>query len=141
MFGLIKKGRISKASGITVQQSLLHGRGVFACEKFSAGAVIETAPVILMEQEDKDFLQTTSLFSYYFLVGDKKFPVALGLGCASLYNHSYAANAVYSISLKNETIQIKACKPILPGEEITLNYNGTPDDLSPVYFAPEPDAV
>ena len=141
MFGFLTKKKISKATGITVQLSPLHGRGVFACEKFSAGAVIETAPVILMEQEDKDFLQATSLFSYYFLVGDEKFPVALGLGCASLYNHSHAANAVYSISLKNETIQIKACKPILPGEEITLNYNGNPDDTSPVYFAPEPGAV
>lgn len=141
MFGLFKKECIRKAGGITVQPSPLHGRGVFACEKFSAGAVIETAPVILMEQEDKDFLQTTSLFSYYFLVGDEKFPVALGLGCSSLYNHSYHANAVYSISLKNETVVIKACKAILPGDEITLNYNGQPNDSTPVYFAPEADMV
>ena len=141
MLDLLSKKPVSKANGITVQLSSLHGRGVFACEKFSAGAIIETAPVILMEQQDKEFLQATSLFSYYFLVGDATFPVALGLGCASLYNHSYTANAVYSISLKDETIQIKACKKIMPGEEITLNYNGTPNDPSPVYFAPEPDAI
>jgi SET domain-containing protein len=78
------------------------------------------------------------LYSYYFVVGDKRFPVALGLGYSSLYNHAYNANAVYSISLKNASIKITACQLIEPGQEITLNYNGSADDATPVYFAPEP---
>ena len=137
MLLLFKKNHIVQPAGIVIKQSPLHGRGVFACTSFKTGAVIETAPVIIMEQTDKDFLQATTLFNYYFVIGDKKFPVALGLGYSSLYNHAYNANAAYSISLKDETITIKACKAISAGEEITLNYNGSPNDATPVYFAPE----
>lgn len=137
MLQLFKKRSIAQPEGIEIKQSPLHGRGVFACTTFKPGAVIETAPVIIMEQQDKDFLQATSLFNYYFVVGDKKFPVALGLGYSSLYNHAYKANAVYSISLKEETITIAACRLINPNDEITLNYNGKPDDATPVYFEPE----
>jgi hypothetical protein len=137
MLQLFKKKEIVLADGIIVQQSTIHGLGVFACKKFRSGESIEIAPVILMEQIDKEFLQTTTLFSYYFLVEDKKFPVALGLGYSSLYNHSYSANAIYSISLKDATIQISACKKVMPGDEITLNYNGRQDDVTPVYFVHE----
>lgn len=137
MLQLFKKKCILQPEAIEIKQSPLHGRGVFARKTFNTGAVIETAPVIVMEQLDKDFLQATTLFSYYFVVGDKKFPVALGLGYSSLYNHAYTANAVYSISLKDKTITIKACKLIRPGDEITLNYNGNPNDATPVYFEPE----
>jgi SET domain-containing protein len=137
MFRFLRHTEIHQPGGIVVQSSNLHGNGVFAGQLFKAGAVIEIAPVILMEQQDKDFLQTTMLFSYYFVVGDEKFPVALGLGCSSLYNHSYSANAAYSISIKDASIKITACKIIYPGDEITLNYNGRPDDTTPVYFAPE----
>ncbi|MBS1512489.1 MAG: SET domain-containing protein-lysine N-methyltransferase [Bacteroidetes bacterium] len=130
-------GKICQPEGIIVQPSPLHGRGVFAEKKFTPGAVIETAPVILMHAEDKEQLSATTLFHYYFVVGHAKYPVALGLGYTSLYNHSNKANAVYSISIAKASITIKACKNILPGDEITLNYNGTPDDDAPVYF---PDA-
>jgi uncharacterized protein len=134
MLRLFSKDKLYQSQNIIIKESVLHGKGVFANKKFKAGAVIETAPVILLQKAERDFLQTTSLFSYYFLVADENTSVALGLGYSSLYNHAYKANAVYSISLKEKTIQIKACKNINPGDEITLNYNGTPDDENPVYF-------
>ncbi|MFN8253373.1 MAG: SET domain-containing protein-lysine N-methyltransferase [Ferruginibacter sp.] len=137
MLRLFKQDRIFQPDGIEVKESAIHGRGVFACRKFRSGAVIETAPLILLSATDKTFLQTTSLFSYYFLIDSAATPAALGLGYSSVYNHSGTANAVYSISLKDASLIIKACKTILPGEEITLNYNGSPDDPSPVYFHPD----
>ena len=137
MLRLFKQDRIFQPDGIEVKESAIHGRGVFACRKFRSGAVIETAPLILLSATDKIFLQTTSLFSYYFLIDSAATPAALGLGYSSVYNHSGTANAVYSISLKDASLIIKACKTILPGEEITLNYNGSPDDPSPVYFHPD----
>ena len=136
MLQLFSKDKLYQSQDIAIKESPLHGKGVFASKKFKAGAVIETAPVILLQKAERDFLQTTSLFSYYFLVADENTSVALGLGYSSLYNHAYKANAVYSISLKEKTIQIKACKNINTGDEITLNYNGTPDDATPVYFPP-----
>ena len=137
MLKLFKQNRIYQPGGITIQQSSLHGRGVFACRKFNNGAVIEMAPLILLATADKAFLQTTSLFSYYFLIDNADTPAALGLGYSSVYNHSYTANAAYTISLTNACLIIKACKAIKPGEEITLNYNGNPGDTTTVFFMPE----
>lgn len=134
---LFTENKIHQPAGIEIKQSAIHGRGVFACRKYRSGAVIETAPLILLAAADKTFLQNTSLFSYYFLIDNADTPAALGLGYSSVYNHSYTANAVYSIALKDAALIIKACKTILPGEEITLNYNGKPDDVSPVYFTAE----
>jgi SET domain-containing protein len=137
MLRLFTQNKIHQPVGIAIQQSPLHGRGVFACRKFTSGAVIETAPLILLAAADKAFLQTTSLFSYYFLIDNADTPAALGLGYSSVYNHSYNANAAYTISLTNACLIIKACKAIKPGEEITLNYNGRPDDTTAVFFQPE----
>jgi SET domain-containing protein len=138
MLTLFNQSKIHQATGIEIKQSPLHGRGVFATQRIKPGAVIEIAPLILLETADKEFLQTTSLFSYYFLIDNEDTPAALGLGNSSLYNHSYSANAVYTISLKDACLVIKACKEIKPGDEITLNYNGKPDDTTHVYFQPEP---
>ncbi len=137
MLNWFTKKNITQPVGIAIQQSALHGRGVFACKTFKAGAVVETAPVILLKKEERDFLQGTALFNYYFLIADETTSVALGLGYSSLYNHACSANTTFSISLKEKTITVKACKNINIGEEITLNYNGSPDDATPVYFAPE----
>lgn len=125
---------ITVPDGIEVKPSAIHGRGVFACKKFKPGAVIETAPLILLKAADKEYLQTTMLYHYYFVINSLETPAALGLGYSSVYNHASKANALYEISLKKTALLIKASKEILPGEEITLNYNGTPDDESPVYF-------
>ncbi len=134
MFNFFTQNKIYQPGGISIQQSNIHGRGVFACRKFKSGNVIETAPLILLSAADKAFLQGTSLFSYYFLIENADTPAALGLGYSSVYNHSYDPNAEYTINLKNATLVIKACKTIFPNHEITLNYNGSVNDTTPVYF-------
>ncbi len=134
MFIFFTQNKIYQPGGISIQQSNIHGRGVFACRKFKSGTVIETAPLILLSATDKAFLQGTSLFSYYFLIENADTPAALGLGYSSVYNHSYDPNAEYTINLKNATLVIKACKTIFPNHEITLNYNGSVNDTTPVYF-------
>ena len=141
MWPFSRNKNIYQHEGIEIKKSAVHGRGVFACKSFNSGAIIEIAPVILLDNNERNFLQHTTLYGYYFVVGNTQTPVALGLGYTSLYNHSYAANAVYSISLKDKTITIKSCKPILPEQEIHLNYNGHPDDATPVYFPPEETTV
>lgn len=127
---------IPQPAGILAKPSPLHGLGVFAEKSFTINDVIEKAPVILLKESDKELLENTRLYHYYFVVDNPKTPAALGLGLSSLYNHSPAANARYRISVKKDYLEIIACKPVMPGEEITLNYNGRPDDPSPVYFPP-----
>lgn len=132
MLSLFKK--TWQATGVTVGKSALHGNGVFAGKAFRKSETIEVAPLILLTPFDKESLANTDLYGCYFLTGNKEFPAAVGLGFASLYNHSSTANAGYKILLKKKCIVVKACRDIATNEEITVNYNGRPDDASPVYF-------
>ena len=136
MFANFFKGKRNyKALQLEVGTSHIHGTGVFAKTHFKPGQLIEVAPVIPMDDREKDLLRNSSLHSYYFLVNNKEVSVVVGLGYASLYNHASHANARYSINLPELSISIIACKSISTGEEITINYNGNPDDMSPVYFS------
>ncbi len=131
---LFKADMILQPSGVTVQPSPIHGLGVFSRHIISKGALIERAPLILLETSDKEYLQHTTLYHYYFVVKNSKTPAALGLGYSSLYNHSYHANARYEVSVRNQCLDIIAVRAIAAGEEITLNYNGRVDDNSQVFF-------
>jgi len=126
--------RIFKPAGIETGPSPIHGQGVFAGRLFKKGELIETAPVILLDNTDWELLRETHLFGYYFLLNNKKHPAALGLGLSSLYNHAVQSNAAYTVSIKKQCLCFNALRTIQPGEEITLNYNGRPGDESPVYF-------
>jgi len=104
------------------------GRGVFARCDISAGTVIETAPVLVVSEQD---METTELAGHCFLWSKGK--VGLPLGYGALYNHSYEPNAEY-IDRAPQTKVYRALRDIAGGEEITINYNGSPHDTSPVGF-------
>ena len=125
---------IRQPQHIEIRVSPLHGRGVFAMVDISRGEVIEVAPAVFLSGEEKELLRHSPLFNYYFLVNDATHPAVFGFGYSSFYNHSAPANAFYSFSAKRNTIQFFAYRKILAGEEITINYNGRPDDAAPVYF-------
>jgi len=131
---LLLNNRIKQLSGIEVKQSGIHGLGIFATKKFKKGELIEKSPVVLLDKKERELLQLTSLFSYYFVLNNDKTPAALGLGLSSFYNHSYNANAFYDINTKKAVIVFKSVSDINAGDEITINYNGSPFDPSPVYF-------
>ncbi|MBS1563967.1 MAG: SET domain-containing protein-lysine N-methyltransferase [Bacteroidetes bacterium] len=119
---------------IEIRDSPLHGRGVFAKVDIGKGAVIEVAPAVFLSGEEKELLRHSLLFNYYFLVNDAGYPAVFGFGYSSFYNHASPANAFYSFSPKRHCIRFYAYKKIPAGEEITINYNGLPDDKRPVYF-------
>ena len=70
----------------------------------------------------------STLHDYYFLWGDEENQCAIALGFGSLYNHDYEPNARYFVDPEEETMEIYATKEIFPGDEITVTYNGHPDD-------------
>jgi len=129
---------IDQSQYIEVKESPLHGRGVFAKSKIRKGNLIERAPIIFLLNEEKETLRFTKLFHYYFLLGNVEKQAAFGFGYASFYNHSPEANAFYTFSRKKNTLNIYAYQTIEAGSEVTINYNGKPDDKSEVYF-PNPD--
>ncbi|TNE61206.1 MAG: SET domain-containing protein-lysine N-methyltransferase [Bacteroidetes bacterium] len=111
-----------------------HGLGVFAAEQIAVGAVIEICPVILFPKNELAAVRQTVLDDYYFDWGDDDSWFAFALGFGSLYNHSYVPNADYGMDFENKTIDIYALVDIAPGEEIFINYNGSPENQSPVWF-------
>ncbi len=117
---------------IEVKESSVHGRGVFAKRDFNEGELIEDCPVIVFSKEELEEIDKTVFYDYYFAWEKNKGAIALGLG--SLYNHSYAPNAVYLKDFKNNRITFKSIRPIESGEEIFTNYNGDPSLQEKVWF-------
>lgn len=122
-----------QSDAIEVRRSKGKGRGVFARRAIGEGEVIERVPILVVPAEElKRGADWTSLGPYCFLWS--RHTVALALGYGSLYNHSYRPNARYD-DKGQRTKVFTALRDIEPGEEITVNYNGDPDDPAGVGFA------
>lgn len=108
------------------------GRGVFTSKSLQAGTVIETAPVIVMEQADRQLIDQTLLHDYIFEWGSRQ--CCMALGYVPIYNHSYASNCEYEMDFDSEQISIKTVRAIKAGEELFINYNGNWNDKKPLWF-------
>lgn len=110
------------------------GRGVFTREAIPPETVIEVAPVIVMNKEDRLYLDKTLLHDYIFEWGTLKDKCAMALGFIPVYNHSYSSNCEYFMDFETDTIFVKTVREISIDEELTINYNGDWDDATPVWF-------
>ncbi|MEH2153344.1 SET domain-containing protein [Nostoc sp.] len=117
---------------LIVGNTNLKGRGVFAQKRFLKGELIERVPVVVIPAEQVEFLDKTILGNYYYDWEDKAAAIALGL--SSLINHSYHPNTYYVKKFADRELDMIAYQDIEAGEEITANYNGSPDDKSPIWF-------
>jgi SET domain-containing protein len=131
---LFKRKIIEKPEYLYVDTSAIHGRGVFTQRAIDPGETIERSPLVLISEADSQLLKESILYDYYFMVANSKTPVAFAFGFGSVYNHAAPSNARYSIDLSAALIIIKADRFIRAGEEITINYNGHPEDHSTVTF-------
>ena len=86
---------------------------------------------MLPDGESRSASGLTPMSDYCFDWGRGTVAVALGYG--SLYNHSYQPNARYDDG-RGQTKIFMAIRDIALGEEIVVNYNGEPDDKTPVWF-------
>ena len=110
------------------------GLGVFTSESIRKGTVVERAPVIVMNHEERKLLDQTLLHDYVFEWGEKKDQCCMALGYVSLYNHSYRSNCEYEMDFESKLIAIKAVHFIKAGTELFINYNGTWNSKKPVWF-------
>ena len=110
------------------------GRGVFAVAPIAEGEIFERAPVIISPDTEWANLEKTTLYHYCFAWGPQLEHTAIGLGYASLYNHSYTPNATYIRQLEDLLIHFIALRNIAAGEELTVNYNNNPASREPVWF-------
>jgi SET domain-containing protein len=50
-------------------------------------------------------------------------------------NHSFEPNVVYQKDPVRMVIRFRAIRAVVKGEELLINYNGDPDDKTPVRFS------
>ena len=110
------------------------GKGVFTTEDIKAKTIIEVSPVIVMSQEERELLDQTLLHDYIFEWGDRKKQCCMAMGYVPIYNHSYNSNCEYEMEFEQDVIRITAVKNIKKGEELFINYNGTYNNSSPLWF-------
>ena len=110
--------------------SPIHGIGVFAATERRPGTLLEVSPVLVVCHKHVPALQQSVLYRYYFHWPPAAAALALGYG--SLYNHSYQPTASFEIDTERGVIVFTAIQPICQNQEITINYNGDPDDLTTV---------
>jgi ribosomal protein S18 acetylase RimI-like enzyme len=129
-------GLPAPAPAVRVADSPGRGRGVFALKAFKDGETIERAPVIPFPAEQWQLFIESVLDDFVFRWGADDEDGAVGLGFASIYNHSFAPNARYVLRIPEQQVEFIAIRDIAAGEEITTNYNRDPDDRKPVWFDP-----
>lgn len=79
--------------------------------------------------------------NYYYDWEDKAAAISeaccqrqIALGLLSLFNHSYHPNTYYVKKFAEREVELIAYRDIEVGEEITANFNGSPEALSPIWF-------
>jgi uncharacterized protein len=115
------------------------GRGVFTTKKIPVDVVVEIAPVIVMDNTDRAYLDKTLLHDYIFEWGNSKEGInadkcCMALGFIPMYNHSYKSNCEYIMDYENEVIYVQTVRAIEAGEELTINYNGDCNDETKLWF-------
>jgi len=116
---------------LSVRQISKKGRGIFAEIPFSKGDLIEACPIIFINSKERLKCEKTIL-EYYLYPWKSTRTGAMVLGYGSLYNHSFSPNAGWKPNLKTMCMEYSAVKDIKKNEEITVNYNGEPDDKAPI---------
>jgi SET domain-containing protein len=128
---------IQQSGYLYIDQTRTRGRGVFAAKNYEIGDLIETCPVLILSKSDTRKIEATHLYNYYFEWDADAGRSAIALGYGSLYNHSHRPNAYYEMDFEQEAITVVCLRAISVGEEICFNYNGEPDDNTPVWFESE----
>ncbi len=126
-----------RSNFVFVGRSKAFGRGVFTEKAIKAETIIETAPVIVMSPKDRKLIDETSLHNYIFEWGNDRKECCMALGFVPLYNHSYKSNCEYEMDYKKQLITVKAVRNIRAGEQLFINYNGEPNNETPVWFDAE----
>lgn len=125
---------ISIMGPVTIGSAGEKGRGVFATADIKTGELIERCPVIVVPIAERDQIDKTNLYYYYYAWEPDDEGVAISLGYGSIYNHSFTPNAIFDRNFAGGFIDYVAIKDIKVGEEISVNYNGEPDDQDPLPF-------
>lgn len=117
--------------GFEIRRVPSKDRAIFATRNFEAGEIIEDCPVINLTPKERKHCEKTIL-AYYIYPWRSTRSGSVVLGYGSLINHSFTPNTDWKQNFKTQKMTYRALRQIKKGEEITVNYNGEPDDLTPI---------
>lgn len=122
------------ANALMIKKTKTMGRGVFTQFDLPKNSVVEMAPVVVMNAEERLHLDQTKLHDYIFEWGKDSRQCCMALGWIPLYNHSYQANCQYEMHFQKELMYVVTVRDIKAGEELFINYNGDWNNPTPVWF-------
>ena len=111
---------------ICIQNSPVHGKGVFAREDILERELIEEGKLLRLELR-YNLINDPVLKDYIFIDSDNTHPdygsaVYFGIGYLNLYNHQDEPNTHSKLNFKKEIMTITAKRDIKAGEEIFISY-------------------
>lgn len=118
---------------ICMKETGKYGRGLYATRDIKKDELIEVSPILISPKKEWKYLKKTVLFNYCFYWGEQN-DTAIALGYGALFNHSYTPNIKFDNNEENLSIDFYAIDDIQSGEELTINYNGEPEDQSELWF-------
>jgi len=128
----LQKGGTTVAP-ICIKDTGKYGNGIYATRDIKKDELIEVSPVLISPKKEWKYLKKTILVNYCFFWGEDN-DTAIALGHGALFNHSYTPNATFDNNEDNLSIDFYALADIKAGEEITINYNGELENISPLWF-------
>jgi hypothetical protein len=114
--------RINPPTKIYVDKSPIHGWGVFASEDIIEGEIIEETPVLTLPINKGEVSGILLDYRFNWPQGVEWEEQVVGLGFASLYNHSDTANAYWVSDSDRKTFKFISNRNISAGEEIFIWY-------------------
>jgi SET domain-containing protein len=109
-------------SKIYIDQSPVHGWGVFAKELIKEGEIFEECPVITLPINKGESSSLLIDYRFNWPQGVEWEEQVFAFGYGGLYNHSEKANAYWVSNTENKTFKFIANRDIRPNEEIFVWY-------------------
>lgn len=106
---------------IKIRKSKKYGRGVYATRDIKTGELVESSPVLVLDEWEATKIYPTVLNHYVFSWNEKE-ESAIAFGFGSLFNHSRKHSLTYQPNYKNKTIDFVALRDIKKGEQLFINY-------------------
>ncbi len=107
------------------------GLALFAIRTIAKGEIIEECPILPLTPTERKHSEKTILNHYIYPWRSTR-SAAVVFGYGSIYNHSFTPNADWKQNFKTSRMVYRALRDIKSGEELTVNYNGEPDDNTPI---------
>ncbi len=122
--------------GLFIAPSKGRGRGVYTSHNLRIDDIIEICPVVAIPKNQRNYIDKTILYDYYFLWPHPKDSICIALGYASIYNHSSKPNAEAIADSDNQSFTLKCIEDIEAGQEIFINYEGKSENKIKLWFDP-----